>query len=233
MTNTSNDVEKIINKIQGLLKIAQDKSNDEECQSAFLMAQRLMLKHNLSQSDVQTEEEKENVTKDSPTEHKSMSWWEKALANIISENFRVKHYYNFTRNSGETRSKIKFVFVGLENDVEIAKEMYILAHASILFYTEKHLSQYAKNRRERKKAYIKGFVQGIEMKFDEQRNSLMQEYGLVVLTPAIVNKEFEELDLKSIRGFSIPNIDKNARESYTTGFEEGSSIDFTKRTLDE
>ena len=39
---------KIIEKIQNLLELAYDAPNDEEGQTALLMAQRLMVKHNLS-----------------------------------------------------------------------------------------------------------------------------------------------------------------------------------------
>jgi len=39
--------ESIIKKIKGLLAIADDAKNDEESQSAFLLAQKLMIKHDI------------------------------------------------------------------------------------------------------------------------------------------------------------------------------------------
>ena len=45
--------DKIILKVQNLLELAYDAPNDEEGQSALLMAQKLMVKHNLAMSDIQ------------------------------------------------------------------------------------------------------------------------------------------------------------------------------------
>ncbi len=47
------ELDKIIRKIQDLMKLAQDNPNDEEGQTALLMAQRLLLKYNLSMETVQ------------------------------------------------------------------------------------------------------------------------------------------------------------------------------------
>lgn len=48
------ELDKIIRKIQDLMKLAQDNPNDEEGQTALLMAQRLLLKYNLSMETVQS-----------------------------------------------------------------------------------------------------------------------------------------------------------------------------------
>lgn len=53
--------EKIIRKIQGLLKIAEDERNDEECQAAFLLAQKLMIQYQISQAEITVEAEKETI----------------------------------------------------------------------------------------------------------------------------------------------------------------------------
>ncbi len=49
MTSTRN--ESIIKKIRGLLAIANDNKSDEESQSAFLLAQKLMIKHDISSGE--------------------------------------------------------------------------------------------------------------------------------------------------------------------------------------
>ena len=41
--------DKIIVKVQNVLELAYDAPNDEEGQSALLMAQKLMVKHNLDE----------------------------------------------------------------------------------------------------------------------------------------------------------------------------------------
>lgn len=50
--------EKIIRKIQGLLKIAEDERNDEECQAAFLLAQKLMIQYQILQTEITIEGKK-------------------------------------------------------------------------------------------------------------------------------------------------------------------------------
>ncbi|MCW1031095.1 DUF2786 domain-containing protein, partial [Streptococcus anginosus] len=49
---------KVIFKIQNLLELAYDAPNDEEGQTALLMAQKLMVKHNLSMNDITTTQTK-------------------------------------------------------------------------------------------------------------------------------------------------------------------------------
>ena len=53
------ELDKIIRKIQDLMKLAQDNPNDEEGQTALLMAQRLLLKYNSSMETVQDRSNKD------------------------------------------------------------------------------------------------------------------------------------------------------------------------------
>ena len=52
---------KIIDKIQNLLELSYDAPNDEEGQTALLMAQKLMVKHNLSMRDLAAAKPKNNI----------------------------------------------------------------------------------------------------------------------------------------------------------------------------
>ncbi len=52
---------KVIFKIQNLLELAYDAPNDEEGQTALLMAQKLMVKHNLSMNDITTTQTKNKI----------------------------------------------------------------------------------------------------------------------------------------------------------------------------
>ena len=45
--------QKIINKVKGLLDIAKDSNQDEETQTAFLLAQKLMVKYGIKKSSIQ------------------------------------------------------------------------------------------------------------------------------------------------------------------------------------
>lgn len=89
--NESN--KKIVKKIKGLLAIARDKKNDEESQSAFLLAQKLMIQYSVEKSEVEDYElssEMDSIDEESVTIYKKLFWWERALAGIIAKNFKVK-----------------------------------------------------------------------------------------------------------------------------------------------
>lgn len=110
------ELDKIIRKIQDLMKLAQDNPNDEEGQTALLMAQRLLLKYNSSMETVQDRSNKDkDVIKESMTEKVSrMPWWKMKLHAILATNFRCKSIR--TRNFVSRKTYLSFV--GYEADVK-------------------------------------------------------------------------------------------------------------------
>lgn len=233
-------VDKIIKKVKGLLAIAHDNKNDEESQTAFLMAQKLLIKHKISMSDVEDINASERtIQSGQATTHKKLFWWERELANIIEKNFPVKWYYNSRVLDGESRKKRAIVFMGYEDDVALAKEMYILAYDVILFYTKEFVNQeqnkYGYWTREDtlsyKNSYMKGFLDGLKKKFEEQRLSMSQEYGLMVITPVEVKDKYDEM-FKDSKGISFKIPPTQEVFAYKKGYEEGENVDYTKSTLD-
>lgn len=81
---------KILSKVQNLLELAYDAPNDEEGQTALLMAQKLMVKHNLSISDIKTYQQNDNIGETVGHWEYRMVWWKETLAAILGENFRCK-----------------------------------------------------------------------------------------------------------------------------------------------
>jgi len=230
--NKSNEqgIERIIEKIRGLLNIARDKKSDAECKSALLMAQRLMVKHNIDYESIK--EINDDVIVERYSKYfKRMKWYERELASIIATNFRCKYYRTLSTPTLGRR----YVFIGLESDSLMATEMYELALEALTYHTEMHLREYAINRSERKKAYMMGFLQGVKSAFEEQISTLRNEFGLVVLVPESVQNYYEELDLVN-KKYSVPNrelLNPNVANSMKEGYEKGSSLDFTKSKLEE
>lgn len=66
---------KIIGKIQNLLELAYDTPDDEEGQTALLMAQKLMVKHNISMADVSVSQLKETIGEKVATTQFRLVWW--------------------------------------------------------------------------------------------------------------------------------------------------------------
>lgn len=235
--------ESIIKKIKGLLAIANDHKSDEESQSAFVLAQKLMIKHNISMAAIEDVSHKNNIQKEQVTVYKKLFWWEKKLASIIANNFRVKSYLNMQKVNGGQR-KTAVMFFGFDGDVELAKEMYILAYDALKVYSERFSEEFYKANgyyRERsltfkiKDSYIRGFLEGMGAKFKEQVSSMQQEYGVMVLVlvPKEVEEGFAEFKNSFERStpFKIPPIEEIV--AYRKGYSEGNEIDYTKSTIDD
>lgn len=233
--------ESILKKIKGLLAIANDHKDDEESQSAFLLAQKLMIKHNITMDSVKETSDKINIQKGQVTAYKKLFWWEKKLAIIISENFRVKNYLNWKRLNNSSQRKIAIMFFGFEQDVELAKEMYILAYDALKIYTDRFVVSYYQNRTMRlhritvaiKDSYMRGFLEGLDNKFKEKVKEMQQEYGLMVLVPREVEEGYSELekDFGKSSNWKLPPIAEQA--AYHEGFVDGNMIDYTKSTIDD
>lgn len=225
-----------------MLAISKDQKNDEESQSAFILAQKLMIQYNIDKNEVEQlsiDSENDVIGEESVTIYKRLYWWERQLALIISENFRVKNFLN--NNYSGRQKKRRIVFYGFGRDLELAKEMYILAYEVILFHSKNFIDNYYLENPEisrsrymtnsLKASYINGFLEGLEQRFNEQVSALREVYEVLVLVPEEVEssyKDYSENFGKSI--FSKPN--SNIHEAYWDGYVTGKEIDFTKSTID-
>ncbi|WLR52445.1 DUF2786 domain-containing protein [Bacillus tianshenii] len=240
MANVLNERnQKIIKKIKGLLSLSENNSNEDEAQSAFLMAQKLMLKNNISLNEVKLEENKENIDSGQVTIHKQLYWWERHLANVMGENFRVKSYINRKKLKGETKRKKAICFLGYESDVKLAKEMYMLAYEAITtlskIYVEEYYIAHKTNRLKRitialKNSYMLGFLEGLEQKFQEQFEQMKkEENALMVLVPEEVKEEYKKQVTGKGTPFRIPSVQES--NAYTKGYKDGNKIDYTRSTI--
>lgn len=91
---------KIIDKIQNLLELSYDAPNDEEGQTALLMAQKLMVKHNLSMRDLAAAKPKNNIGETLGTREYRLPWWQEKLAAILGPNFRCQTIRRRYRKEG-------------------------------------------------------------------------------------------------------------------------------------
>lgn len=131
--------------------------------------------------------------------------------------------------------------MGYENDIALAKEMYILAYEVLSFYVSQFVDEYYKVnflQRERslttelKNSYIRGFLSGLNEKFEKQVKEMEQEYGLMVLLPTEVKQAYDEMfEGKKGLSFKLPPIEEV--EVYQQGFHDGNKVDYTKSTLDQ
>ena len=80
-----NPNDKILDKIRNLLELAEDGNQDEESQTALLMAQKLMLKHKISQQELDAATSLDAIVTRSLSVYKTLFWWEKILARTIAD----------------------------------------------------------------------------------------------------------------------------------------------------
>jgi len=112
--------ERVLNKIQKLLALANDlRGNETERDTALRQAYALMAKHNIELADMEAhgrkiEEERINFTND------SWSWtWARQTSMIVAELFFCKYYTSYKINGTQCRHH----FVGRESNAMTAAAM--------------------------------------------------------------------------------------------------------------
>lgn len=233
MVALENKNDRILRRIKGLLTLAEDESNVNESHSAFLMAQKLMIEYGVDANELTDDEEVIRVLEQSGTEYKRLFWYERELANIVARNFRCKDFIRNKHFEGKSQIQRKIMFMGSDEDVELASEMYKLVISAIEFYTHKYIKENGVGIRYHtqslKNDYMNGFISGLESKFEEQIQT--QEWGLVLAIPKEVEERFDEVVTGKSLGYNVPKLE--SQETYQQGYEDGYGIDYKKETLSE
>ena len=215
--------QKIINKVKGLLDIAKDSNQDEETQTAFLLAQKLMVKYGIKKSSIQDQQR--------PVEYgvlercQKLSLLKQRLANVIAENFKVIFVRTGSLRAGSCG------YFGYSSDVELAKNIYFLAVKIIQYRTKKYLNNYylktgaARNRKLTaflKRNYIHGFILGLEKRLNDQT----KKYDLMVKPDKELFKRLGPARPKSTK------VSYNYKsKSFKKGFTDGYNTDLSQRSV--
>ena len=205
---------KIIEKVQNLLELAYDAPNDEEGQTALLIAQRLIVKHNLSMTDVTTTRKRGKIGETVGTWAYRLPWWQEQLAGILGKNFRCKTIRRRLPDDGITQ----IIFFGYDADAELCTKVYEGAILYLKYRLKRLFPKITKARwKDYKKSYLLGFLEGLDQRFKAQTCS-SAEFALMVQIPAEVIEEqrFRMGDLKSRVFNATIEIDS---EAFVTGFE--------------
>lgn len=178
--------EKIIKKIKKLLSLSKSQ-NENEAISAALKAQKLMVQYDVEERELERNTKKEKII-ETRYEVGTGDKWKYSLANLIAVNFRCECYY---------QARSVMIFYGHETDAVVAKNVY-----EYLFNIGKRLGKRLvhKTWREGKStkgvynSFVRGFVDGIKTKLEQQCKALM------IVVPKDVSEGFEILtkDVKRI-----------------------------------
>ncbi|WNU95488.1 DUF2786 domain-containing protein [Streptococcus sp. DTU_2020_1000888_1_SI_GRL_NUU_041A] len=217
--------DKIILKVQNLLELAYDAPNDEEGQSALLMAQKLMVKHNLAMSDIQ-KIHKNNIGETVAASEYRMVWWKEKLAGILGANFRCKVIRQRKVDEGIT----KMIFFGYDSDAEFCTKVYEGAVLYLEYRLKRLFPTITKARwKDYKKSYLFGFLTGLNERFEKQTQS-SEEFALMVQVPAeVLEEQYKRMGKLNERSTKIP-IQKVDMEAYSVGLEHAKE---TKLMTDE
>lgn len=231
--------DKILEKIRNLLELAEDGGNDEESQTALLMAQKLMLKHKISQNELNEGGEQQIGIK-SLSVYKRIYWWEKVLVRIIADNFRVMFYMQSNRLPHQTSVQRKLVLMGYPEDVDLAYEMFYLAAEAMKHYASLHMKNSKEDgtssktpQNQLRKSYYQGFMDGLSSKFEKQRQQMSSEnekYALIIKTPQDVLDKFNE-EIHGQVSFKQPDLSKH-NQAYAEGYNKGSELSLSNKYLD-
>ena len=153
-----------------------------------------------------------------------MLWWKKSLASIISNNFRCKSFTSFrTVNT-------RICIIGLEEDVNIATEIYNCAVRTVEYQSKMYVKLNKKNGKTTglKNDFIIGWLNGLEDKFKKQVESV-KEYGLILVKDALVVAEVEKMKLRTGQRSKITaNRDENARSA---GYKSGNNFNGSSKMI--
>ena len=165
-----------------------------------------------------------NVLNTSIDESSRMLWWKKSLASIISNNFRCKSFTSF--RTANTRICI----IGLEEDVNIATEIYNCAVRTVEHQSKLYVKLNKKNGKSTglKNDFIIGWLSGLEDKFKKQVESC-KEYGLILVKDALVVAEIEKMKLRTGQRSKITaNRNEDARNA---GYKSGNSFNGSSKMI--
>ena len=213
------NMNKIIEKINNLFDLSRNNPSESEAMAAALKAQELMAKYHISMTELETEEDADQVTIVTVNvfDHKNGAGtikWRYNLATAVANNFRCDVCFS---KQGHV------YFFGYKTDAEIAARTF-----TFLFQTGNRYSANLYNKVRRmggntkgvRSAYQIGFVKGV-------RESLeVQSHDLMIVTPEAVHKYFDSMTEQSTvkHGVDRAESTEECYDAYDTGRTDGRSV---------
>ena len=182
-------------KIQKLLALAES-PNENEARAALLKAKELMAQHKLTEGDFEKE------AKLARMECEDIKWttdsgdiWMMNLCKVIADNYCCSAAW-YTGYKTKTHT---LVITGLEDDVRVCGEVIAYAigfiRSAVIRVGRRNPHQSIKTI---KQSYAQGFIIGLEMVFEQQKDE-HPEWGLVVVKPKEVQEYEETLGNRTVK----------------------------------
>ena len=203
----------IVEKIVNLMKRAKG-HDDAESQSSIALAQRLMLKHNISIEEVKQQSEKSEI-RQNHLKMKRVLWWQKMLAANVADHFRCKVMIG---HDG-------LYFVGMNDDADICRAVY----EGAVFHIKYRRSQMKDATKKEKRSFILGFMAGLDEKLEEQKKyQVTEEMSLMLLVPKEVT---DFVSQQAPRTHSVKIKESIDFVAYSDGVVEGKEAEILKERI--
>lgn len=211
--------QKIIERIQKLLALSGNNTNENEAASALAKAQALLQEYNLEMAEVQKRTGKKSSYERLQFASESRDEWRRQLMGIVAKHCFCKALFYRLRDKNET------VLIGEKQNIEATRMMYAFIERQLLFLAEKGLEQYkrrissATHGRMWKMNFFDGAVAIIRERLEEEQRHF--EARANECTSLIVLKDKELAT--AIKTF-YPKVGKHTyshRASNSDGYAEG------------
>lgn len=209
--------EKIIDRVQKLLKLSENNNSAKEANAALLMAQRLMMQHQIDADDLTSQESQGEPVREVAYKSRRLEDWRFDLGDVIAKNFRCRC----------VKYGSDVIFYGFKDDVEVAKHVYGVAMLICEIAAANHTINYIGPRKRRAGTDFKSsFVIGLSHEFREQVQRETQanaKWALVLAFPAEVQKHFSAHldDVETVKTKSYHRDLNAARAGFRQGQEFG------------
>lgn len=184
----------IKDKIKKLLSLATS-PNENEARDALLKAKELMAKNKMTEDDFREEQKLMTITCD------EVKWttdsgniWMTSLCQLLADNYCCSASWRTVKGS-RTHT---LVIAGLEDDAKVCSEVIKYAVGFVLGKIKIISRKNPKTADASAKSYAKGFVLGMEMAFEDQKEE-HPEWGLVVVKPQEVQDYERGLGNRNVR----------------------------------
>ena len=215
-------------KIQKLLALATS-SNENEATAALLKAKELMAEHKLTEQDLNDlKGKKATMLRTGVTFTLYSEFWVYSLAKVIAENHCCKE----VRSKPRGRKRGQICFIGLEEDAEICKTVFVYAVDCVRSYCDKIRKRLKKAGFGGKEIrivlhnYGEGFAAGLKKAYDAQKAQNEKDWGLMLVTPKEV---YERCATSNIQHERYSNEPFRIKRAFQKGHEDGEKFNMAER----
>ncbi len=168
--------DRLLGRVRELLALAGS-PNEHEAASAMRMAQRFLLKYNLSLADIEGRTQ-EYETRIVGRIAQRIQEYEYTLGHILQNHFFVCTLWSFSYDARSNRQGRVLELSGTKSNLDVAVYVhtYLTRLADSLWLSRRRLSA---AERGTKRQYLAGVFRGLYQKLENERKQLKEEQGLV------------------------------------------------------